>query len=91
MNDEIRNNDIHSNWADSSAVQGHAQMAPSQPAASVASSPTALMPMKQIVTIRLDIDTLAWFKSAGPGYQTRINQLLRDHMQAQLALDRNAA
>ena len=49
------------------------------------------MPMKQIVTIRLDVDTLAWFKSAGPGYQTRINQLLRDHMEAQQALARNAA
>ena len=46
---------------------------------------------KQIVTIRLDVDTLAWFKSAGPGYQTRINQLLRDHMEAQQALARNAA
>ena len=38
---------------------------------------------KQIVTIRLDVDMLDWFKSAGPGYQTRINQLLRDHMDAE--------
>jgi uncharacterized protein (DUF4415 family) len=37
---------------------------------------------KQIVTIRLDIDMLNWFKAAGPGYQTRINQILRDHMEA---------
>lgn len=41
------------------------------------------MPLKQIVTIRLDVDMLNWFKSAGPGYQTRINQILRDHMDAQ--------
>ena len=41
------------------------------------------MPLKQIVTIRLDVDMLTWFKSAGPGYQTRINQILRDHMDAQ--------
>lgn len=40
---------------------------------------------KQIVTIRLDVDMLDWFKSAGPGYQTRINQLLRDHMDAERA------
>ena len=40
-------------------------------------------PLKQIVTIRLDVDMLNWFKSAGPGYQTRINQILRDHMDAQ--------
>jgi uncharacterized protein (DUF4415 family) len=39
--------------------------------------------MKQIVTIRLDVDMLEWFKSAGPGYQTRINQVLREHMEAQ--------
>ena len=41
------------------------------------------LPLKQIVTIRLDVDMLTWFKSAGPGYQTRINQILRDHMEAQ--------
>ncbi|TFW29966.1 BrnA antitoxin family protein [Massilia horti] len=39
--------------------------------------------VKQIVTIRLDVDMLEWFKSGGPGYQTRINQVLRDHMEAQ--------
>jgi uncharacterized protein (DUF4415 family) len=39
--------------------------------------------VKQIVTIRLDVDMLEWFKSAGPGYQTRINQVLREHMDAQ--------
>jgi uncharacterized protein (DUF4415 family) len=40
---------------------------------------------KQIVTIRLDVDMLEWFKAAGPGYQTRINQVLRDYMAAQRA------
>lgn len=39
--------------------------------------------VKQIVTIRLDVDMLEWFKAAGPGYQTRINQVLREHMAAQ--------
>ena len=39
--------------------------------------------VKQIVTIRLDVDMLEWFKGAGPGYQTRINQVLREHMDAQ--------
>ncbi len=51
-------------------------------------SPSSL-PLKQIVTIRLDVDMLTWFKSAGPGYQTRINQILRDHMDAQKA-EKNA-
>jgi uncharacterized protein (DUF4415 family) len=36
--------------------------------------------LKQIVTIRLDTDMLAWYKDAGPGYQTRINQILRKYM-----------
>jgi len=40
---------------------------------------------KQIVTIRLDVDMLEWFKAAGAGYQTRINQVLREYMDAQRA------
>ena len=40
------------------------------------------VPVKQAVTIRLDADVLAWFKEQGSGYQTRINQLLRQYMQA---------
>lgn len=39
-----------------------------------------VVPLKQIVTIRLDTDMLDWFKGAGPGYQTRINQILRQYM-----------
>jgi uncharacterized protein (DUF4415 family) len=42
----------------------------------------AVAGVKQIVTIRLDVDMLEWFKSAGPGYQTRINQVLREYMEA---------
>ena len=34
-------------------------------------------PIKSPVTIRLDADVLAWLKRSGPGYQTRINALLR--------------
>lgn len=41
------------------------------------------VPAKQTMTIRLDSDVLAWFKEQGAGYQTRINQLLRQDMQAQ--------
>ena len=52
--------------------------------ASVRAAPKSkLVALKQIVTIRLDVDMLNWFKSAGPGYQTRINQILRDHMDTQ--------
>ncbi|HWJ93092.1 MAG TPA: BrnA antitoxin family protein [Telluria sp.] len=49
----------------------------------IAAPKAATTAVKQIVTIRLDVDMLEWFKSAGPGYQTRINQVLRDHMEEQ--------
>jgi len=49
---------------------------------SVPAKATAVAGVKQIVTIRLDVDMLEWFKSAGPGYQTRINQVLREYMEA---------
>lgn len=64
-------------------VQMMAQQDSARPAQLSRSSAQA--PQKQIVTIRLDVDTLEWFKSAGPGYQTRINQLLREHMDAERA------
>ena len=41
-------------------------------------------PVKQPVTIRLDKDVLDWFRSQGPGYQTRINHLLRRYMEVNL-------
>ena len=37
---------------------------------------------KAQLTIRLDADVLAWFREQGPGYQTRINSLLRAYMEA---------
>jgi uncharacterized protein (DUF4415 family) len=37
-------------------------------------------PIKKSLTIRLDADLLAWLKSHGRGYQTRINKLLRAAM-----------
>ena len=37
---------------------------------------------KTAVTIRLDQQVLEWFKANGPGYQTRINALLRAYMEA---------
>lgn len=37
-------------------------------------------PVKKQVTVRIDADILAWLQSTGTGYQTRLNQLLRDAM-----------
>jgi uncharacterized protein (DUF4415 family) len=35
------------------------------------------LPSKSLVSLRVDQDVLAWFKAQGPGYQTRINSVLR--------------
>ena len=37
-------------------------------------------PFKKPVAMRLDADVLDWFQRQGPGYQTRINNVLRDYM-----------
>jgi len=37
-------------------------------------------PTKTATTVRVDSDVLAWLKSYGKGYQTRINNILRDAM-----------
>ena len=37
-------------------------------------------PVKVALSIKVDADVLAWFKSKGKGYQTRINKALRDIM-----------
>jgi uncharacterized protein (DUF4415 family) len=37
-------------------------------------------PVKQQVTVRLDADVIAWLRSQGEGYQTRLNALLRSAM-----------
>ncbi len=39
-------------------------------------------PSKTPITLRLDSDVLTWFKSFGPGYQTRINAVLRRYKRA---------
>lgn len=42
------------------------------------------LPAKAAIALRLDADVLAWFKSHGPGYQTRINAVLRAFKEASL-------
>ena len=37
---------------------------------------------KSAISLRIDDDVLAWFKRQGPGYQTRINAVLRSFMEA---------
>ena len=45
---------------------------------------TLLMPEpKKSVSLRIDKDILDWYKHQGPGYQTRMNAVLRMYMRAQ--------
>jgi uncharacterized protein (DUF4415 family) len=43
-----------------------------------------LMPRaKTAVSLRLDTDVLEWMKAKGPGYQSRINAVLRAYVEAE--------
>lgn len=35
------------------------------------------LPSKASISLRVDQDVLEWFRAQGPGYQTRINTVLR--------------
>lgn len=37
-------------------------------------------PIKQQLTVRIDADVVAWLKSQGKGYQSRLNEILRAAM-----------
>lgn len=37
-------------------------------------------PVKTHASVRIDSDVLAWLKSQGKGYQTRLNKILREAM-----------
>jgi uncharacterized protein (DUF4415 family) len=39
-------------------------------------------PLKQQISLRVDADVLAWFRSHGKKYQTYMNAVLRREMQA---------
>lgn len=48
-------------------------------------------PIKQQLSLRLDVDVVDWFKrgaTADEGYQTRINRVLREYVQRQEKADR---
>lgn len=34
-------------------------------------------PRKRKISLRVDVEVVDWFQSKGPGYQTRINRILR--------------
>jgi uncharacterized protein (DUF4415 family) len=47
-----------------------------------ANADIGIPPKKTQLTMRLDQDIVSWFQAQGAGYQTRINAVLRQYMQA---------
>ncbi len=47
-------------------------------------------PLKEQITAKVDQDVVAWLKSDGPGYQTRLNAILRRAMLKAMAQDKAA-
>ena len=45
---------------------------------------------KQLVSLRLDAEVLRWFKRTGAGYQSRIGDVLRRHVQRSAARKKKA-
>ena len=37
---------------------------------------------KERLTVRFDTNVVAWFKAQGPGYQTRMNEVLKSYVKA---------
>ena len=37
-------------------------------------------PIKKAISVRVDLEVLAWLNQFGPGYQSRINDILRREM-----------
>jgi len=42
------------------------------------------LPLKTSIALRVDADVVEWFKSQGPGYQTRMNAVLRAFKEASI-------
>ena len=51
-------------------------------ARAVASQGLKTVPRKVLLSLRVDADVLEWFRRQGPGYQSRMNALLRAYMEA---------
>jgi len=57
--------------------------APSRRQASWANLKVTWPQPKQAISLRIDQDILDWFRNGGPGYQTRMNAVLRAFVDAQ--------
>ena len=63
-------------------LSGSPEMTPEMFARAIARQGLKPLRTKRQVTMRIDADVLDWFRARGPGYQTKINALLRAYVDA---------
>ncbi|GAB1406946.1 hypothetical protein MASR1M8_08650 [Thermomonas brevis] len=75
-------------WAKLSA-SGHGTATPEHPEAKLSHVTRGIVrrglkpqPPKAAISLRVEQDVLEWFKAQGPGYQTRMNAVLRAYRDA---------
>ena len=74
-------------WTQLRALDGHPNTddIPSAPEGNWATAVRGKFyrPRKEAISLRLDMDVLDWLRRQGPGYQTTINRILRERMEAE--------
>lgn len=63
------------------AIRDDPDVSPALAAGDVVQAAVHVSLPKQAISIRIDREVLEWFKSLGPGYQTRMNMILRGYME----------
>lgn len=48
-------------------------------------------PREEPISFRIDMDILDWLRRSGPGYQTKIDRILREQMNAEITAPTSAS
>ncbi len=67
------------------ATEEHPEFDPSRVVRGIVRRGLQPVPAKELISLRVDQDVIEWFKAQGPGYQTRINSVLRAFRDASAA------
>lgn len=59
------------------ATEEHPEFDPKQVVRGIVRRGLKPLSPKELISLRIDQDVIEWFKAQGPGYQTRINAVLR--------------
>jgi uncharacterized protein (DUF4415 family) len=66
-------------------TQEHPEFNPAHVVRGIVRRGLTTVPNKELISLRIDQDVIEWFKAQGPGYQTRINSVLRAFRDASAA------